>query len=54
MWRKNYENKTVSEWTWDIYSYKYNNLRLQIVQPEFTTGKYKVKLSAETANGGAL
>ena len=30
-----------------------NNARPQIVQPEFTTRKYKVKLSAEAANGGA-
>ena len=28
--------------------------RLQIVQPEFTTWKYKVKLSAEAANVGVL
>ena len=31
-----------------------NNSRLQIVQPELTTWKYKVKLSAEVANGGVL
>ena len=31
-----------------------NNSRLQIVQPEFTTWKYKVKLSAEAANGAVL
>ena len=27
---------------------------LQIAWPEFTTWKYKVKLSAEEANGGVL
>ena len=31
-----------------------NNSRLQIVQVEFTIWKYKVKLSAEAANGGVL
>ena len=31
-----------------------NNSRLQIVQLEFTTWKYKVKLSAEAANGSVL
>ena len=31
-----------------------NNSRLQIVQPEFTTWKCKVKLSAEAASGGVL
>ena len=31
-----------------------NNSRLQIVQLEFTTWKYKVKLSAEVANGSVL
>ena len=31
-----------------------NNSRLQIVQPEFTIWKYKVKLSAEAANEGLL
>ena len=31
-----------------------NNSRIQIVQPEFTTWKYKVKLSAEAASGGVL
>ena len=29
-----------------------NDSRLQIVQPEFTTWKYKVKLSAEASSGG--
>ena len=29
-----------------------NNSRPQIVQPEFTTWKYKVKLNAEAANKG--
>ena len=31
-----------------------NNSRLQIVQLEFTTWKYKVKLSVEAANGSVL
>ena len=31
-----------------------NNSRIQIVQSEFTTSKYKVKLSAESASGGGL
>ena len=31
-----------------------NNLRIQTVQPEFTTWKYKIKLSAEVASGGVL
>ena len=31
-----------------------NNLRLQIVQAQFTNWKYKLKLSRETANGGVL
>ena len=31
-----------------------NNSRFEIAQPEFTTRKYKVKLSAEAANGGVL
>ena len=31
-----------------------NNSPLQIVQPEFTTWKYKVKLSPEAPNGGVL
>ena len=31
-----------------------NSPRIQIVQPEFTTWKYKVKLSAEAASGGVL
>ena len=31
-----------------------NNSRIQVVQPEFTTWKYKVKLSAEAASGGIL
>ena len=31
-----------------------NNSRLQIVQLEFIIWKYKVKLSAEAANGGVL
>ena len=31
-----------------------NNSGLQIVQPAFTTWKYKVKLSAEAANGSVL
>ena len=31
-----------------------NNLRFEILQPEFTTWKYKVKLSAEAATGGVL
>ena len=31
-----------------------NNSRLQIVQLEFTTWKYKVKLSAEAANRSDL
>ena len=31
-----------------------NNLWLQIVQLVFTTWKYKVKLSAEAANGSVL
>ena len=31
-----------------------SNSRIQIVQPEFTTWKYKVKLSAEAANRGVL
>ena len=31
-----------------------NNLRLQIVQAQFTNWKYKVKLSTEAANRGVL
>ena len=31
-----------------------NNSQLQIVQPEFTTRKHMVKLSAEADNGGVL
>ena len=31
-----------------------NNSGIQIVQPEFTTWKYKVKLSAEAASGSVL
>ena len=31
-----------------------NNSRIRIVQPEFTTWKYKVKLSAEAVIGGVL
>ena len=31
-----------------------NNSRLQIVQFEFTTWKYKVELSAEAVNGSVL
>ena len=31
-----------------------NDSQLQIVQLEFTTQKYKVKLSAEAANGSVL
>ena len=31
-----------------------NNSRLRIVQPEFATWKYDVKLSAEAAKGGVL
>ena len=31
-----------------------NNSRIQILQPEFTTWKYKVKLNAEAASGAAL
>ena len=53
MWRKNYENKTANEWAWNIYSCN-NNSRLQIVQSEFTTWKYQVKLSTEAASGGVL
>ena len=30
------------------------NSRIEIVQPEFTTRKYKVKLSAEVSSGGVL
>ena len=50
MWRKNYKNKTVNEWTWNVNK----NSRIQIEQPEFTTWKYKVKLGTEAANGGVL
>ena len=35
-------------------SFHVNNSRLQIVQLEFTTQKYKVKLSAEAANRSVL
>ena len=38
----------------EISIHENNNSRLRIVQPEFTTWKYKVKLSAEAANGGVL
>ena len=38
----------------EISSLHVNNSRIQIVQPEFTTWKYKVKLSAEAASGGVL
>ena len=31
-----------------------NNSRIQIRQPEFTSWKYKVELSAEAASVGAL
>ena len=31
-----------------------NNSRIQILQSEFTTWKYKVKLGAEVASGGVL
>ena len=31
-----------------------NNSRIHIVQPEFTTRKIKVKLSAEATSGGVL
>ena len=31
-----------------------NNSRIQIVQPEFTTWKYKIKLNAEAASGAVL
>ena len=31
-----------------------NNSGIQIVQPEFTTWKYKVKLSVEAASGSVL
>ena len=37
----------------NIYSCK-QQLTVQIVQHEFTTWKYKVKLSAEAASGGVL
>ena len=37
----------------EIYFHANNNSRLRIAQPEFTTWKYKVKLSAEAANEGA-
>ena len=30
------------------------NSRIEIVQPEFTTRKYKVKLSAEASSRGVL
>ena len=53
MWRKNHKNETVNDWTWNIYSCKqqFNNL-IEIVQPEFKTWKYKLKLSAEAASRG--
>ena len=35
-------------------SFHVNNSRLQIVQLEFTTQKYKVKLNAEGANRSVL
>ena len=31
-----------------------SNSRIQVVQPESTTWKYKVKLNAEAASGGVL
>ena len=53
MWRKSYENKNANMNKHEI-SIHVNNPRLQIVQLEFTAWKYKVKLSAEAANGSVL
>ena len=38
----------------EISIYVNNNSQIKIVQPEFTTWKYKVKLSAEAASRGVL
>ena len=38
----------------EIYFQANNNAQLQIVQLEFTSRKYKVKLNAEAANLGIL
>ena len=38
----------------EISIYVNKNSRIEIVQPEFTTRKYKVKLSAEVSSGGVL
>ena len=35
-------------------SIRVNNARIQVVRPEFTNWKYKLKLSAEAASGGVL
>ena len=35
----------------EIYFHANNNSRPQIVQPEFSTWRYKIKLNAEAANG---
>ena len=49
MRRKNYKNKPANEWA---SIHVNNNLRIQIVQPEFATWKYNVKLRVEAASGG--
>ena len=38
----------------ELSIYVNKNSRIEIVQPEFTTRKYKVKLSAEVSSGGVL
>ena len=50
--KKNYEYKAANEWPWKIFACN-NNWRFRLTT-EFTTWKYKVKLSAEAANGGVL
>ena len=38
----------------EIYIHVNNNSRVETVHPEFTTWKYKTKLSAEAASRGVL
>ena len=38
----------------EIYIHVNNNSRVETVHPEFTTWKYKIKLSAEAASRGVL
>ena len=54
MWRKKYEKKPLQMNENEISFHVSNNSRLQIEQSEFTTWKYKVKLSVEAANESVL